>query len=88
MPSRLFSANLWPAFPQAKTSEGDGRNVALKKSEVCGDPTPDFDVFLFDAEANKDGLADTRNAETRLQAEGLLLTEAGSSAASSTGAGG
>lgn len=33
------------------------------------------DVFLFDGEADADSTADTARAETRLRAEGLLLTE-------------
>ena len=53
-----------------------------------GDLNVDVDLFLFDGAADEDGLADTRNAETRLQADGLLFTEAGSSAASSAGTGG
>ncbi len=53
-----------------------------------GDLNVDVDLFLFDGAADEDGLADTRNAETRLQADGLLFTEAGSSAASSVGTGG
>ena len=51
-----------------------------------GELNVDLDLFLFDAEADEDDLADTRNAETRLQADGLLFTEAGSSAAISAGA--
>ena len=51
-----------------------------------GDLNVDFDLFLFDGAADKDGLADTGNAETRLQANGLLFTEAGSPSASSAGA--
>ena len=53
-----------------------------------GDLTLDVDLFLFDGAADEDGIADTRNAETRLQANGLLFAEAGSSAASSAGTGG
>lgn len=34
----------------------------------------DVDAFLFDAAADKETEADTRNAETRLEAEGLLFT--------------
>ena len=34
------------------------------------------DVFLFDGESDADSTADTARAETRLKAEGLLLTQA------------
>jgi hypothetical protein len=33
------------------------------------------DVFLFDAATDKDSIAETKNAETRLQAEGLLFVQ-------------
>jgi hypothetical protein len=33
------------------------------------------DVFLFDAAADKDSIAETKKAETRLMAEGLLFTQ-------------
>ena len=46
-----------------------------------GDLNLDVDLFLFDAEADEDTLADTNDAETRLKGDGLLFTEDGSSAA-------
>jgi hypothetical protein len=36
------------------------------------------DVFLFDAATDDDGVADTKDAETRLQADGLLFVTPGS----------
>jgi hypothetical protein len=53
-----------------------------------GDLNLDVDLFLFDGAADEDTLADTNDVETRLKADGLLFTEADSSAASSAGTGG
>ena len=53
-----------------------------------GDLNLDVDLFLFDGAADEDTLADTNDVETRLKADGLLFTEADSSAASSAGAAG
>jgi len=37
----------------------------------------EVDVFLFDAAADKDSIADTKDAETRLAADGLLFVQPG-----------
>lgn len=37
----------------------------------------EVDVFLFDAAADKDSIAETKKAETRLAADGLLFVQAG-----------
>lgn len=42
-----------------------------------GNMDVETDVFLFDAETDDDSVADTKEAETRLEAEGLLFVQPG-----------
>jgi hypothetical protein len=62
-------------FLDADRKAQDGFSQTIKSPD--SNMEVEADVFMFDADTDIEGVADTRGAETRLEADGLLFAEPG-----------
>jgi hypothetical protein len=62
-------------FLDAHRKAQDGFSQTIKSPD--NNMEVEADVFMFDADTDIESVADTRGAETRLEADGLLFSEPG-----------